>query len=305
MSAMHTAASGGSAGAQRGGRSVGRSLAMVLMLVAASLLAGCRGVAREDVVAWRDALKVATEQSRVTFEATNELVDRSRFAWLVKQPAISEELVRPALDGASVERWNQTLRALTDYATAIELLLAPETSAAVGESVRAIGGRIGTAANTRAIKTDGPLSLAIGRISERLVQVNAGSTARHIMLEADPDVRAVLNQLSDMLLLERGDVRAGVVETIRVTRNNEIATIEEEFRDAPLQERYGVTERYIGALRRRDQSVLVVLSLRDALQSLAATHALVASGRPADARGIVEQMQRDLLEARSLIQASR
>ncbi len=284
---------------------LGRAALMVVVVLGVCVLAGCRGVAREDVVSWREALKVATEQSRATFEATNEQVDRSRFAWLVKQPAISEELVRPALDGASVARWNAALRALTDYATAIELLLAPETSAEVGESVRAVGGHIGDAANTRAIKSDGPLSVAIGRISERLVQVNAGSTARQIMLEADPDVRAVLKQLSDMLLLERGDVRAGVVETIRVTRNNEIATIEEEFRDAPTQERWAVTERYIGALRRRDQSVLVVLSLRDALQSLAATHALVASGRPADARGIVEQMRRDLSEVRALIQTSR
>ncbi len=283
----------------------GTTAACVAILIA-FVGAGCRNVDRAEVASWREAVATTSTQSSVTFDATNELVRDSRRQWLLVQPELLESNLRPGLDAKSIARWNAALRALTEYASAVEVLLAPETSAAVGASAKGVSERIGAAANTSVLKADGALSKAVGRIAERIADAAAKGAARDLMLEADADVRVMLNQMSDMLLLEREDVRAGVVVTVETTWNTELAQIEEEFRVATTSAARGpILDRYIQTMARRDRATGALMSLRGALLNLASAHSAAANGRVGDVNSVIEQMRNDIAAMRSLIAAIR
>lgn len=282
-----------------------RVIAPLLAMVVTCAVVGCRSVDRAQVGAWREALMAADEQSSVTFQATNELVRDSRREWIARQPELLESDLRPGSDSASVARWQAALRALVAYASAVEVLLAPEASAGVGASVKGLSERIGVAANTTTLKADGALARAVGRLGERVAQAAANGEARRLMLEADADVRGVLNQMSDMLLLEQDDLRAGVVPTIEATWNTRLAQLEEQFRTASEGQRGAIIDRYADAMARRDRATGAVLALRAGLLNLATAHSAAANGHVGDIKSVIEQMRRDIAEGRALIDALR
>jgi len=126
------------------------------------------------------------------------------------------------------------------------------------------------------------------------------------MLQTDAAVHEVLNHMAEMLLLEKGDVRAGVMVTIETTWENRLVEIGEEYRKTADDKKASVLSRYVDTVSQKHDALAGIRSLRQTLLDLASAHTAAAQERSADVRAVIavvrdaiSQMKELLAEARA------
>lgn len=245
----------------------------------------------------------------MTFEAVGLLVRQSQLDRIEQLPAaqlkkITEEDVASALPARAVRQWNLALDSMAAYAAAVETLLSPDLPQGVGDSLKRTGEQIGATANVDLLKSDKKLSELIGTLGRQIVAASANRKAREVMLQVDPAIKQLTDQMADMLYTTRPGTdengkpitqEAGVLATVRTTWDDRITAVQEKFRDATVgSERRALAEQYADLLGQQKQSEEAIMALRRGILDLGAAHTAAAQGRPADLRVLVASIREDI-----------
>lgn len=279
-----------------------RSLPWLLLVPLFILLPACAsGPGPAQITPWRDAVAAVRDQSNAAFAATNALARDNQLNYAVTQPSLSESLLRPALDAASIRAWDVALGALSTYAQGVATLVDPANAQATGANAAALAQRIALQARSSAFTSRPGLSAAIARVGTALAQARASAAARDIVSQADPAVQDLLHALRDTIAAPADDgTDTGIIATVQTNWSLRLAEVQAEYL-SPSANRVQLAAQYAQMLDKRDQSIQTLLDLQQSLDSLALAHAALAKGQTIDTTQILSQAREYAALARDVL----
>lgn len=265
------------------------------------LLGACAvpGPAQKIVSDWHDAVVAVREQSNTTFRGVNELTREAQVKRAAMLPILKEDEFRKGLDSESLAIWNRSLDSLASYGAALSALLNPAGATAVGNAAKGAAESIATTAKSDLLTKRPGLAGALGSLATKLAAQSAGRHAREIMVETDPAVGDVLNQMAEML----GDDATAPTSAVRATVHANWTTQAAEFRAEflkPGADKLKVAGQYASMLDKRDAADIALLGLRRSLLQLRVAHGKAAAGEM-DASATIANVREQILFVKSLV----
>jgi len=278
------------------------SLLAVWALPCASL-SGCKTVDSLSVTQFKQGLSTVYSNSRSVLLECNQSAREVQLDRVEKLPNIKESDVASALDAESLSRWNRAFEVLVLYSSALETLAGTNHGKAVEASLQLVGDQIIKLNPPRDSdeSTSDELTRAISHIGGLIVQAAAGREALKLARDADPNVRAVLFHMANMIGADY--TKPGVRKTM--WSNWTVVADEQrvEFLSAGDRKRQ-VAAAYAKALEGRQTGDSALGALHKALIDLADLHTAMAQGRTASASEIITVLGQELSFAKTLLESA-
>lgn len=282
-----------------------RRTAALWSLTAAVALAGCaRTVASEDLAGFGKAAQDISTQSDLAFSASNKLARDVSIDRFVRSGAVglSEQQFQTAISTESIDAWQESLSALSDYGTVLSSLVDTKRGTETSAAVVALGQKLQT--GTVGIRINPAVSTAFASLGGALVDARAQRQAGRILQQTDPSVQQLLATMAEAI----GDSNAeGLRGTVFSNWNTSFDGVRRAYATAATQHREQEQRKligeYLGALDRRDAQLRALANLRASIMNLAAAHSAAAKGAPVTVSTLIAQIEQRVHETKRIYAA--
>jgi hypothetical protein len=241
-------------------------------------------------------------QSDVVLRGVNQLAREAEVERAAQLANLRESDFEPALDATSLAVWHGTFDDLAGYAQALAKLVDPATSVGVGTSLTLLSGKMAAQANAEIFQERPGLASAIGKLGAAIAGAAARSEAQEIMRETDPDVTALLGEMSEMIGDQESGEEIGVVAVVRATWTDRANEKRTEFLSASTDEaKKRVAREYAELLEKRSAADRLLRDLERSLESLAAGHTAMAQGGGSDLASLIARLREQTQLAQSIV----
>ena len=265
-------------------------------------LAGCaRTVASEDLAGFSKAAQDISSQADLAFVASNKLARDVSIDRFVRSGAVglSEQQFQTAVSAESIDAWQESLGALSDYATVLSSLVDTKRGTETSDAVVALGQKLQS--GTVGLSINPTIATAFASLGGALVDARAQQQARRVLVQTDPSVQQLLSDMAEAL----GDNNSeGLRGTIFSNWNTSLDGVRRAYALAATQhreqEQRKLIAEYLGALDRRDAQLRSLSNLRASIVNLAAAHSAAAKGAPLTVGTLIAQIEQRVDETKRI-----
>lgn len=260
----------------------GRSITCLLFALAIS---GCATAPSADLTGFGRAASTLQADVATTFAEANKLTRSVEVDRFVRSGAIglSERRFPLAVPAEVAAKWRGVLSDLARYGNLLATLTGRERGGVQTDAFRELGVQLNAGPTT--LDLDPGISAGFAALAGALVDLRAQASARDILRNTDPKVRALLTAMADAVGTSDTEGLRGTVASNWTTA---LASYQRGYAEAATMKvdarQRQIVADYITGIDKRDGQLAALAGLRASLLSLADAHAAAANGskRPFD-----------------------
>ncbi len=277
-----------------------------LLALGLALVAGCKTAPSDSLTAFSTGLSAARTQSQEAFAAVNEMVAGTSVDFAAKQPTLTEASFSAGLDDQSLQAWDEILEKLAQYARDVQALTSPGQAREFGEATVNLSGELKDFAThlqqaglINKSPSIGPaIATGFTQMGELLIRLHGQIRARQVLMQADPEVRRILQAMAEAV---GASTAHGIRGTVQAHWDQQLAERKVAFLNAPdFAAKRLIASEFRDMLRRRSAQNLVLVSLRRSLLQLADVHHALSQGQNVTADLAATAIDTELQETRDL-----
>lgn len=282
-------------------RFVSKTLPTVLAALVLSACATPGPIVTENVGAMRTAVASTETETAAVFtdinaKARDDTIDRL----VLSSTGPSESEFRPVIDTETAGRWAAAFDTTDSYLAGLQRLVDEGPSATITADLVAVGDTLqGDAIGAKLPEGTAGLFADLGG---SIVQAAAEKEAQAIMRRTNPDFQVLTRRMADLVHPAAGGSELGTLRAIvGLHWNNRLTNIEADYRkvaDGSAKDRRGVLERYGTVIDQRNDDLLRLRRLRQALLALGEAHNSAGQGNSSGALFWLDQLETQLDAAR-------
>jgi hypothetical protein len=230
-------------------------------------------------------------------QARTDTIDR---LVLTKQGPV-DEAFSPILDEDTAERWSAAYDAMDTYLAGLQRLVSDGPSKGVTEDLTAIGTTL--ASDDFGVNLPDGTAQLFASLGGSLVQAAAEKKAQTIMQRTDPSFAALTRSMADLVYPPSEEsIRGTLLANVDRHWSNRLASVANSYKkvaDGSADERRAVLVEYGETIDRKNAEILRLRRLRQAILALGEAHASASKGDGSGLLFWLNQLDKQLQEARN------
>ena len=250
-----------------------------------------------------------SKQAELAFIDANQTVRRASIEAFIASGALglNDSSFDTAMDRKTITDWQRIFSALEEYSSNLASLVSDQRAEESATSFQKLGNGIvdGQLGRFTGLAENGTTKSALGLMSQwagKLMAAKTQQSAREIMLDTDPEIRAILVHLGDAIGTADDEGLRGMVASAQIKK---LAPLVSQYaraaavKDVALQSE--LIERFL-VQRSKDQEQLDGLAtVRRSLLRLADAHSAAAQGKEVSLAARLDEISENLGTVKALL----